>query len=187
MILVYGGSFNPPTLAHQAILEKLKNLYPEAKIIVVPVGDDYRKSDLAPFFHRYEMVKLMISSLCDVVVSSIEGYHPFEGTIETLNRLSKAYDHLYVIMGEDQLSSISKWIRADELLNKYPFIIMKRKINLSQNEKNHPINLEQCHMTYIDFDMDISSSMFRVNPKKQKELIPNSINKYIEKHQLYKE
>lgn len=187
MILVYGGSFNPPTIAHQAILDKLINLYSEAKIIVVPVGDDYRKKDLAPFFHRVEMIKLMIKDHHRVILSTIEGFHPFQGTIETLNRLSKAYEDLYVVMGQDQLLLIDSWIRANELIETYPFIIMKRKGHMDERLLDKKLKDLDYKFRFIDFDMDVSATMFRINPQKQKELIPKDVNDYILKHQLYKE
>ncbi|MFA6692371.1 MAG: nicotinate (nicotinamide) nucleotide adenylyltransferase [Acholeplasmataceae bacterium] len=187
MILVYGGSFNPPTIAHQAILDKLINLYPEAKIIVVPVGDDYRKKDLAPFFHRVEMLKLMISHYHQVIISTLEGFHPFKGTIETLNRLGKTYEDLYVVMGQDQLLHIDQWIRAKELIKTYPFIIMERNGYLDESLLDEKLKDFNYKFTFIDFEMDVSASMFRVNPQEQKELIPINVNDYILKHQLYKE
>lgn len=187
MNLVYGGSFNPPTLAHQAIIEKLINLYPEAKIIVVPVGDDYRKKDLAPFFHRLEMVKLMIAPYEQVILSSLEGIHPFKGTIHTLKTLNETYDELYVVMGQDQLEFIDSWIDARKLLDTYPFMVIRRKGFMDKDKLSEKLKDWNYHFTFIDFDIDISSSMFRVNPQKQKELIPHVINDYIIKHQLYKE
>ncbi|MBN2268120.1 MAG: nicotinate (nicotinamide) nucleotide adenylyltransferase [Acholeplasmataceae bacterium] len=187
MILIYGGSFNPPTIAHQAILEKLNNLYPEAKIIVVPVGDDYRKNDLAPFFHRVEMVKLMIESYDSVILSTIEGVHPFHGTIGTLNILEKTYQDLYIVIGQDQLETIHTWIRSDELIKKYPFIIMKRNGHMNEVEFQRKYSTLKDNFTFIDFNMDISATMFRVNPHHQMNLIPQNVNEYINKHQLYKE
>jgi nicotinate-nucleotide adenylyltransferase len=187
MILVYGGSFNPPTIAHQAILEKLINLYPEAKIIVVPVGDHYRKNDLAPFFHRLEMVKLMIGPYQHVIISSMEGIHPFTGTIDTLEKLSVSYDDLYVVMGQDQLEYIDSWVKAKKLLEDYPFIIIRRKGFIDDSHLYHKLKNTKHHFSYIDFDMDISATMYRVNPLKQSNLISKDVNDYIIKHQLYKE
>lgn len=187
MNLVYGGSFNPPTLAHQAIIDKLINLYPEAKIIVVPVGDNYRKKDLAPFFHRAEMVKLLIEPYHQVLISTIEGVHPFMGTFNTLKTLSKSYENLHVVIGQDQLEFIDSWIKAKELLNTFPFMIMKRKESMDIAKLKDHLKDWKYHFTFIDFDMDISATMFRVNPQKQKELIPQVIDDYIIKHQLYKE
>ena len=187
MNLVYGGSFNPPTIAHQAILEKLIYLYPEAKIIVVPVGDDYRKKDLAPFFDRLEMIKLMISSYEQVIISSIEGIHPFQGTIETLHRLNQAYDEISLVIGQDQLIHIESWIRVKELIKNYPMIIMRR--NESMSDEDFKKKLKELNITYtfVDFDMDISATMYRVNPQKASNLIPKEVNDYITKHHLYKE
>ena len=58
MIIVYGGTFNPPTVAHQLIAIKLlKTLNQE--IHLLPVGENYPwKSFYVPFKQRFEMLKL---------------------------------------------------------------------------------------------------------------------------------
>jgi len=43
MVLVFGGSFNPPTKAHLEIVEKLLERYEHARVLLLPVGDDYQK------------------------------------------------------------------------------------------------------------------------------------------------
>ena len=41
MEVVYGGCFNPPTIAHQEIISYLANHYD--KVILIPTGNDYNK------------------------------------------------------------------------------------------------------------------------------------------------
>ena len=44
MEVVYGGCFNPPTIAHQEIISYLANHYD--KVILIPTGNDYNKVGL---------------------------------------------------------------------------------------------------------------------------------------------
>ena len=39
---IYGGSFNPVTVAHVGIIEKILKTYPDAKVIVVPCSINYK-------------------------------------------------------------------------------------------------------------------------------------------------
>ena len=68
----FGGSFNPPTLAH---FEIVKSALKEAnldKIIIVPMGDKYQKSGLIPFEHRYNMISKMFENDPKVEVSRMQ-------------------------------------------------------------------------------------------------------------------
>ena len=44
MKVVFGGSFNPPTIAHEKIIELLYKRYDE--VIIVPNGRKYIKKEL---------------------------------------------------------------------------------------------------------------------------------------------
>ena len=46
MIILYGGSFNPPTLAHYGVVKLLNEVYNPDKIILMPVGCKYPKPNL---------------------------------------------------------------------------------------------------------------------------------------------
>src|SRR5690554_2053626 len=126
MHIVFGGAFNPPQLAHYNLVKYLLEKYPMAKIIVLPVGNDYKKIDLISFNHRFEMLNLMFKDEKRVIVSNLESKIKFNGTIASLNELSKTYDNISLVIGSDHLNSLNKWIRYEELLSKYPLIIMQR-------------------------------------------------------------
>jgi len=185
MLLLYGGSFNPPTLAHRAIICKLKSLYPEAMIAVVPVGDDYHKEHLVPFAHRYEMIKRMVKDLRGVIVSQMENYHPFQGSIETLNRFSEAYHDVRLVIGSDQLMNIKSWIRYTELLKKYPLIVINRHQNDDQALLERELRDLDYQITTIAFDFPFSASDFRQNRHKSHDRIPKEVLAYINTHHLY--
>ena len=46
LIAIYGGSFNPPTVAHENIARDILELPEIEKIIYLPVGDSYKKKSL---------------------------------------------------------------------------------------------------------------------------------------------
>ena len=67
MQVVYGGSFNPPTLAHLAIIEYLATRY--EKLIVIPNGKLYVKNGLIDFNHRIEMLKIITNRFDNIEIS----------------------------------------------------------------------------------------------------------------------
>lgn len=185
MHIVFGGSFNPPTNAHVHIIKHLKSLFENAKVIVVPVGDDYRKPELASFKHRLAMLELATDGIKDVVISSIEANRGYEGTLKTLDELSLIYDNLHFVIGSDNLHELDTWINYKELLNKYPFIVMKRPGYMIEEDANKLFQSLPHHFIFIDFDDPSASTNVRQNVLKHQKLLKQNVYKYILKHQLY--
>ena len=68
---IYGGAFNPPHLSHIKIVkELLKRKYLD-KIIIVPVGNYYKKDELINFEDRYNMLKLIFKNK-NITISDYE-------------------------------------------------------------------------------------------------------------------
>jgi nicotinate-nucleotide adenylyltransferase len=186
MNIVYGGAFNPPTIAHQYIIKTLLNKFDDANIIVLPVGNDYDKKHLLEFNHRFEMLKLMTKPFKNrVIVSDLEEKQGFKGTIAALNQLSKTYDQLYFVIGSDHLESLKTWIDYQELLETYSFIVMNRNHYMTQNQAEELFKDIKHHFVFVEFDMEISSSMIRSDIHKHKKFLTNDVYKYIKKHELY--
>ena len=187
MNIVYGGAFNPPTIAHLNIIRKLTDLFQDAKVIILPVGDQYQKDDLVLFHHRYEMLKKMTSSMKNVIISTLEQEHGFIGTVHSLKILSKTYAHIHFVIGSDHLNQLKTWIDYQTLLKAYPLIVINR---------NHYMKIEQAEQLFkdikhqfifIDFNMEISSTKVRNQIHKNKHLLDGKVYQYIQKHQLYKD
>ncbi len=179
MLLVYGGSFNPPTIAHYEIAKLLIEKY-NSKILFVPVGNSYNKDDLVSFEHRYNMLKLMISNL-NADVLSLEDNSNYLGTYELLSKLKTQDEELYFILGSDNLDYIEKWINAYKLISEFKFIVLTRN-NYDCKSKiaklSHPNNFSIFEVNY-----EMSSSDFR--KYYQKELITTVVLEYIEENNLY--
>lgn len=187
MIMVFGGSFNPPTKAHLNIITKLLLIYPDSRILLLPVGDDYFKPELIDIKDRIQMLELLISSIDRVSICELETKRLFKGTYASLNELSKKYDNLYYVIGMDNLLGIKKWIKYEELLKTYPFIIMNRKGKYNVENINHMFEGIKHQFTFIDFDEDISSTEARDFPEKRATLLTKEVLDYINENQLYKE
>ncbi|MGL4948941.1 MAG: nicotinate-nicotinamide nucleotide adenylyltransferase [Anaeroplasmataceae bacterium] len=182
MNIVYGGSFNPPTKAHVKIVEILKSFKPK-NIILLPVGDNYNKKDLVEFNHRYNMLKILFN---DYVVSDLENSSNYKGTYNSLIELNKSYDDIYFVLGYDNLEKFKSWINYNNLIKDFKFIVISRSNFNTKEYLEKNFNEYITRFTIVDVNIDISSSVYRNNPFKNKELICESVLKYIDENKLYK-
>ena len=63
MIAVFGGAFNPPTVAHKAICEHVLRHLDCQEFIFLPVSSQYTKRSLASNFHRLQMLTAMTKGM----------------------------------------------------------------------------------------------------------------------------
>jgi len=102
VIAVFGGSFNPPTVAHVNLAKQiLNNVQNVKKVIFVPVSTKYNKSGLAADELRFGMLEKICKTEEGLEVSSIELDTIRQlYTIETLRLIqeqNKEYDIFFVI------------------------------------------------------------------------------------------
>ena len=180
----FGGSFNPPTIAH---LEIVKLAICEAnldKLVIVPMGDKYEKHELIPFKYRYEMLLKMFENNEKVKISNIqENQMKKSYAIDTFKIIKKLYveDEKFFIMGLDNFSNIANWKNSNELLNEYEYIVFGRN--------NIPIDIELEIVKFINISQNVSSTEARFNIKNNKDvenILTKEVISYINKNGLYK-
>lgn len=197
--VVYGGSFNPITLAHQEVIGLLLGLDYVYGVLVVPVGDNYDKKGLIKAEDRFNMLQHL--SLDDkVIISDIEIKANRQlKTYETLTEIQKLYpnDKLAFVIGADNLECIDTWAQADLLLRNFKVFVLERE------GYNIPQILDSCDLLRkykynietikTDIGVGISSTGVRNLIKKNvsNEEILNFIDSetlnYIKENNLYKE
>lgn len=187
LILVIGGAFNPPTLAHYEMMISLKTRYPLARVILLPVGNAYPKSELVSFKHRLAMLYVMCQTLENVGVSDLENMKTFQGTYHSLTQLKKEYPNqeMYFVIGSDHLETLDQWINYKQLLKEYPFIVLNRQgyMDLEHAEEKYKDIKHQ--FIPIDFNEPISSSMIRKDIQKYQKYVHQDVYRYISLHKLY--
>lgn len=181
----FGGSFNPPTIAHQNIIKFLtKKLNTE--VLLVPNGDDYHYHDknLIEFDKRVDMLNLLIKDIDNVVLDKGESTRPFNGSVETL----KYYRHPYFVIGADSLSFITTWIEAKKLIRQNKFIVFNRPgYNIDEIfKKDRLLSFYRHHFIVVNYELgDASSSEFKKTFDKK--LLTKEVYDYILDNELYKE
>ena len=188
MVVVFGGAFNPPTIAHKEIFYHIKKSLDFSKFIYLPVSNLYTKSSLISNFHRLNMLKLMVSDMEGAEVSELElNDSDFMGTYKSLLRIQDQYnEEVAFVIGADNLRNIHNWKFADNLLKEFKFIVIKRnQIDILKYLKNDKILSKYIDNFYVlpKFSMDVSSTVFRETFDPY--YVPNAVFEYIMLHNLY--
>lgn len=194
----FGGSFNPPTIAHKTCAEKILQELKLDKLFFVPVGDGYKKEGLINEKYRYEMLKLICKEnqkldVCDIELSTSINYK----AIDVFRLIKNKYkdDEIYFIMGADNFENILSWKDCKELISNYRFILLNRnKINLEKLIcQNEILNKYRNNFYCINNikEIEISSTFIRNKIKIDeieliKDMLDANVLQYIEKNELYK-
>ena len=190
MVVVFGGAFNPPTLAHKEIYNLIDKVVCFDHFIFLPVSNKYNKSTLIADQYRIDMLEILVQELPKASISLLEiDDQNYLGTYESLKRLSEMYpdEEVAFIIGSDNLVNIKRWINAEALIKEFKFIV----INRNRLDGAKIIENDQMLNQYKDnfqivagFKQYISSSAFRdsLDPF----YVTDEIYQYIMKNDLYR-
>lgn len=191
---IFGGSFDPPHIAHA--LAVLYALIKEDlnKVIIVPCLKHPFDKCLAPYKNRIEMCRIAFDKLHNgVEISEIEGEQGgISYTINTILCLKNRYPDadFKLIIGSDILNETHKWKDFDRIKKEVSFLILPRppidlKPACSQTTTQEPlINLPGSPY----FLPDISATQIRGLIKQGKDIseyVCPEIAEYISKNKLY--
>lgn len=174
-IAIFGGSFDPPHLGHQKIVEKALALLDIDKLFVVPTFlSPFKESFSAPAPMRLAWLQTLFANTPKTDVLSYEcDQHRQVPTIETVLHVSSLYPtaHIYLIMGSDAFSSLPLWRRYEELSSLVEYVVATR------NRSAYPPDLK-----ILPIHVNISSSKLR--EVFDEEFIPSSIRTQVKAYYL---
>lgn len=194
-MVVFGGSFNPPTNAHFALAEHISQLPEVEAVLFVPVGDLYQKDNLIRAKFRVEMLCEVIRNNPKFQISLVEvNARKLMNTIDTMRELQIEYPEydLYFLMGSDNLEQFPDWDGARELVEEFQFVVVSRNgqdvQNLLETSELLSENKEKFLFTEDFVGTDISSTAIRKllrEGKSVKYLVPEEIYNYLAQESLY--
>jgi len=155
-VAIFGGSFDPPHKGHQRIVEKAIELLNIDKLIVVPAFlNPFKTSSLADAQQRLEWSHLLFDEIPNVIV---DDYEIKEGKSTTTEQSVKHFNMTnnvkYLIIGSDNLSTLTKWHQFEWLNSHITWVIVTRRGHLLETAR-----LESYKT--ITLDADISSTDIR--------------------------
>ncbi len=140
-ILIYGGTFDPPHLAHVEVAHRAMEHLQFDRVLYIPARQTPLK-DVASFTadHRLAMLEL---ALCDSPWASISTVElDCEGTsytIDTVETLQNNVDEFRLLIGADQWSQFQSWRRWEELIELANPVVMPREGFALDDERILPI------------------------------------------------
>jgi nicotinate-nucleotide adenylyltransferase len=128
-VAFFGGSFNPPHVAHVLAVVYALSVADVDEVLVVPVYRHPFAKELADFDARLEMCRLAVGWIPHVHVSDVERELGGESlTLRTLEHLAVTRPEwsMRLLVGADVLADLPKWHRFDRIAEIAPPIVLGR-------------------------------------------------------------
>lgn len=196
-IIVFGGSFNPPTIAHFALAQHMADREDVEKVLFLPVSDLYKKKELIPAHFREDMLWKVVRDNDQFELSLVEvTSDTLLDTVESMRLLKEEYpnNQLCFLLGADNLVALPLWNQGEQLLEEFCLYVIGREgLNISDFIQNNVLlNQHKSNLIYDNSfpELTISSTHVRDKIKRNESvryLIPEDIVQYIEDFDLYRE
>ncbi|MEA2092127.1 MAG: nicotinate (nicotinamide) nucleotide adenylyltransferase, partial [Campylobacterota bacterium] len=127
-IALFGGSFDPPHIGHEAIVKALLDIEYIDKVIVMPTFlNPFKSQSFAPPGLRLKWLKGIFDGYNRVEVSDYEVKQKQKvPTIKSVKHFLKEYKKIYLVIGADNLASLKRWKNYAELKELVTFIVASR-------------------------------------------------------------
>jgi len=181
---VFGGSFNPPHVAHVLAAAYAVSTADVDRVLCVPVLKHAFDKELEPFEHRAAMCNLALGWIPGVDVSRVEATLGAPSrTLRTLEHLGAEHPdwQFRLLIGSDVLTETHKWFAFDEVRRLAPPLVLARV----------GFPTAQAPVAVLP---DVSSTRVRellskreVNSDNElRSLVPRRVLEYIREHELYR-
>ncbi len=184
---VFGGSFDPPHLAHlQVASAALKQLKLNRVLWVPALQSPLKDFPTTSFEHRLGMVQALIQGDPDAQATDIESSLPSPSyTLHTLRALKKTADEKdswFLIIGADNWSVFPNWHQPDAIMREAALAVYPRQ--------GIPLLNLPPQVTLLDCaEIPMESRQFRgqiqSDPERALANLPVSVAEYIRHHGLY--
>jgi nicotinate-nucleotide adenylyltransferase len=185
---LFGGSFNPPHVAHQLVALYVLETYVD-EVWFVPAYSHPFGKQLAAYDHRVAMCELAAAPLgARASVSWAEHELAQKPDFES-SRTLDLIDHLYakhtdaqfhLVVGADILGETDQWHRWDEVTRRAPLIVIGRSgYPLPAGSVASGIVMPEVSATRV-------REMLANGDAGVSALLPQTVMRYIARHDLYK-
>jgi nicotinate-nucleotide adenylyltransferase len=188
---LFGGSFNPPHVAHLIVAEFVRDQFGLDEVWWIPNATPPHKPDeeLVAVEHRLAMTRQVVRSNADFRVCDLEVER--EGvsyTVDTVRILQERHPEtdFALIIGSDSLDHFGEWHCPDEIAERVPLIVYKRPGAIEAVAEPRFAN----YVRYVAAPvMEVSGTEVRARRRAGRSiryLVPDGVRTYIETHELYR-
>jgi nicotinate-nucleotide adenylyltransferase len=185
-VALFGGSFNPPHVAHVMATVYALSTAPIDEVLIVPVFRHPFAKELAPFPDRMAMSRLALGWIPHVHVSAVEEELGGESlTLRTVEHLGAAHPEwsLRLLVGADVLVDVPKWHRWDRIAELAPPLVLGRAGIESGGEG--PLRRPEPVLPRVS-STEVREALAKGDADLLRRLVPASVLAYIEEHGLYR-
>lgn len=191
MIYYYGGTFDPITKAHEAIIRRIKKEMRESDKLIIGIVQNDEKNYNVSVNNRLNMVKKSLDAH-EIVIQD-------KRTYEYLDAHYRG-EKITICMGDDEWYALcsGKWVNWDLLLKSYEFFVFDREVHDREDKDNEivlpaGINPNVTFLSAEDTTDGISSTAVREilfkNPECHysdvRDYITHVVFRYIKDNELY--
>jgi nicotinate-nucleotide adenylyltransferase len=186
---IFGGTFDPPHIAHLIIAERAVQQLRLDKVIFVPayLPPHKTKGTTASPSQRYAMIKKSIAGRREFNVTSIEmDRKGISYTIDTIRDVRTKYKSakLFLIVGGDNYRQFEKWKSADEIRELATLVVYDR----SESRHSEGKTKKRGVVKLKGIRLNISSTLIRYHLRRGESihyLVPPSVERFIRRRGLY--
>jgi nicotinate-nucleotide adenylyltransferase len=181
-VALFGGSFNPPHVAHQMVALYVLETTPIDQVWLVPCWKHPFHKPLAPFENRLRMCELAVKALggrarVTEIERTIGGPSRTLNTVRRLRKLHPQHEFSLVI-GSDIVDEVPLWYRAEQLQALVSFVVVGRRG--ARGAADHTA------VTMPEVSSSEVRQLLRAG-KSAEGLVPRTVLDYIYRHGLYRE
>lgn len=196
-LVVLGGAFNPPTIAHFSLAQQIVNEIDDLdKVLFMPVNSNYKKAEMPTSNeHRFNMLQIVCDELDKVEVSRLElDETRVLTTIETLRILKEQNPDKEIIFatGTDNLQELKTWNNYLDILNEFKVLVFERGFDNFEKIVEENDFLIENRKSLIKLEKNVrtnlSSTFVREQLRQNKSikfLVPEKVEEYIKENNLY--
>ncbi len=190
---LFGGSFDPPHLAHLIVAETVREQFDLDQIWWIPAFDPPHKAEkaLASARHRLEMTRRATKDHPGFAVSEVEIQRTGPSyTVDTVRALQETYpEHTFsLILGGDSLHHFVTWYQPEEIVARVPLIVYRRP-GIDAEAPMAPFLEGRVRFAHAPL-IEISATEIRGRVRAGRSIryrVPDAVRAYIEEQGLYRD
>lgn len=195
---IFGGSFDPPHIAHIALAKHAIAQFDLNELRIIPTGDAWHKArTLTPSPHRLAMTRLAFADVAHTVVDPREiDRQGATYTVDTLQELKAEQPQadVFLFIGADQANAFKTWHRWQEILGLATVVVAERKLAELGGIASQWHNAVSPDVQRLDMpSLNVSATEIRAHLAQgphpaaaMSAWLPAAVQHYIEKHSLYR-
>lgn len=185
-VALFGGSFNPPHVAHQLVALYVLETQPVDELWFVPTYAHPFGKHLVAYEHRIAMCELAAAPLgprarisrAEAELAERPGFVASH-TLDLVDHLAAQGHQLRLVVGADILGDTAKWHRWDDVVARAPLIVVGRA--------GHPLppGSIATGVTMPEISATRIRDLLACGASDVTGLVPGAVLRYIAQHNLY--